>query len=57
MNANRQVKPAEFFARHPVFRYQEFVAVHSGSGRRSRQTSASVLKQHVAAGNLLHVRR
>ena len=57
MDSNHQVKPTEFFARHPVFRYQEFVAVHSGSGRRSRQTSASVVKQHVAAGNLLHVRR
>lgn len=57
MDANQQVKPADFFARHPVFRYREFVAVHSASGRRSRQTSASVLKQHVSAGNLLHVRR
>lgn len=57
MGVNQQVKPTEFFAQHPVFRYQEFVAVHSASGRRSRLTSASVLKQHVAAGNLLHVRR
>lgn len=51
------MKPVEFFAKHPVFRYDEFVAEHVESGRRSRQTSASVLKQHVAAGNLLHVRR
>jgi predicted transcriptional regulator of viral defense system len=57
MDAKEQVKPTDFFSEHPVFRYREFVAVHSASGRRSRQTSASVLKQHVAAGNLLHVRR
>jgi len=57
MSHAQQTKPTEFFARHPVFRHDEFVAVHSGSGRRSRHTSASVLKQHVAAGNLLHLRR
>jgi len=51
------MKPTEFFAQHAVFSYREFVALHSASGRRSRQTSASVLKQHVAAGNLLHIRR
>lgn len=51
------MKPVDFFARYPVFRHDEFVAVHSGSGKRSPQTSASVLKQHVAAGHLLHVRR
>lgn len=50
-------KPVDFFNKHPVFRYEEFVAVHAGSGRRSLLTSASVLKQHVSAGNLLHVRR
>lgn len=57
MSTNRQVKPTDFFADHPVFRYDEFVAAHSGRGSRSRQTSASVLKQHVAAGRLLHLRR
>lgn len=57
MSANRQVKPTDFFALHPVFRYDEFVAAHAERGGRSRQTSASVLKQHVAAGRLLHLRR
>jgi len=57
MGTNRQVKPTDFFAHHPVFRYDEFVAAHAGRGGRSRQTSASVLKQHVAAGRLLHLRR
>src|SRR6185295_15923897 len=32
-------------------------AVHQASGTRSPATTASVLKQHVAAGNLLNVRR
>ncbi len=57
MNSNEQVKPVDYFAAHPVFRYDEFVSVHSGPGGRSRLTSASVLKQHVAAGNLVHIRR
>jgi predicted transcriptional regulator of viral defense system len=57
MNATQQFKPTDFFARHPVFRYDEFVEVHAGQGGRSRQTSASVLKQHVASGRLLHLRR
>lgn len=57
MRANQQVKPTDFFAGHPVFRHDEFVAAHAGRGGRSRQTSASVLKQHVAAGRLLHLRR
>ena len=26
MSAQRQVRPTDFFARHPVFRYDEFVA-------------------------------
>jgi predicted transcriptional regulator of viral defense system len=51
------MKPVDFFDQHLVFRYEEFVAAHAGSGRRSLQTSASILKQHVSAGNLLHVRR
>jgi predicted transcriptional regulator of viral defense system len=51
------LKPTDFFNTHPLFRHEEFVAAHTESGRRSPQTSASVLKQHVAAGNLLHIRR
>ncbi|MBI4605380.1 MAG: transcriptional regulator [Planctomycetes bacterium] len=51
------MKPATFFARQPVFRFEEFRAAHLATGERSPQTTASVLKQHVAAGNLLNVRR
>jgi predicted transcriptional regulator of viral defense system len=51
------MKPTDFFDRHPVFRFDDFAAAHAAGGRRSRQTTASVLKQHVAAGRLLHLRR
>lgn len=50
-------RAAAFFARHPVFRFEDFRAAHLASGDRSRQTTASVLKHHVAAGNLINVRR
>ncbi len=51
------MKPTDYFDRHPVFRFDDFAAAHTGGGRRSWQTTASVLKQHVAAGRLLHLRR
>ncbi len=51
------MKPTAFFARHPVFRFDEFRAAHLSGGKRSPQTTASVLKQHVAAGRLINVRR
>ena len=57
MKAKQQVKPTDFFALHPVFRFDEFVLAHAVRGVRSRLTTASVLKQHVSAGNLLHLRR
>lgn len=49
--------PTVYFAQHPVFRHDEFVEVHAVQGGRSPQTSAAVLRQHVASGNLLHIRR
>jgi predicted transcriptional regulator of viral defense system len=51
------MKPTDFFAKHPVFRFEEFRAAHQAAGGRSPETTGSVLKQHVAAGNLLNVRR
>ncbi len=51
------MKPTEFFAQHPVFRFEEFRSAHQSGGTRSPETTGSVLKQHVAAGNLLNVRR
>jgi hypothetical protein len=51
------MKPTGFFARHPVFRFEEFREAHQPGGTRSPETTGSVLKQHVAAGNLDNVRR
>lgn len=51
------MKPTDFFAAHPVFRFDEFRAEHQAGGDRSQQTTAAVLKQHVAAGHLVNVRR
>lgn len=51
------MKPTDFFARHPVFRFEEFRLAHQSGGKRSPETTGSVLKQHVAAGNLINVRR
>lgn len=51
------MKPTDFFDRHPVFRFDDFASTHAADGRRSRQTTAAVLKQHVASGRLLNLRR
>jgi predicted transcriptional regulator of viral defense system len=51
------MKPIDYFAQHPVFRFEDFVSAHTEGGRRSGTSSQAVLKQHVRAGNLLHVRR
>ncbi|MBW2261118.1 MAG: transcriptional regulator, partial [Deltaproteobacteria bacterium] len=47
----------DYFATHPVFRFEDFVSSHTEGRARSVQASQAVLKQHVRAGNLLHVRR
>lgn len=51
------MKPVDYFASHPVFRFEDFVSSHAEGRARSVQASQAVLKQHVRAGNLLHVRR
>lgn len=50
------MKPTDLFVRHPVFRFEEFREAHQSGGTRS-ETTGSVLKQHVTAGNLINVRR
>lgn len=55
--ATETAKPSEFFARTPVFRLEEFRRAYLAGGRRQAATSKAVLKQHVAAGNLINVRR
>jgi predicted transcriptional regulator of viral defense system len=51
------MKPTEFFARHSIFRFEDFRKAHQSGGSRSPETTGSVLKQHVAAGNLINLRR
>lgn len=46
-----------FMETHPVFRVEEFLAFHAGELGRSPATSATVLKQAVRSGRLLHLRR
>src|SRR4029077_2353191 len=53
----RTMTPKAFFSQHPVFRYDEFVSAHQIGGQRSPHTTLAVLKQHVAAGRLLNIRR
>jgi predicted transcriptional regulator of viral defense system len=51
-------RPVDFFARHPVFTYDEFAAAHQSSARKpSPRTTMSLLRLHVAAGRLVRVRR
>lgn len=47
----------DFFARHPVFRYDEFIAFLAASGPRSPKTVENLLAQHVHRGRLVHIRR
>jgi len=49
--------PKAYFAQHSVFRFDEFRAAHRERGERSPQTTRAVLKQHVAAGHLINIRR
>lgn len=53
---SKSVQPSSFFAEHPVFRVEEFHAFHAECGR-ARRSSASLLRHHVLAGHLVHVRR
>ncbi len=49
--------PKAFFVKHAVFRFDEFRAAYHATGHRSPHTIGAVLKQHVAAGRLLNLRR
>jgi len=50
------MRPLDFFATHPVFTHEQFVAAHTATGR-SAHTSNSLLRKHVATGRLLRIRR
>lgn len=47
----------DFFATHPVFTHDDFVAAHGAAGGRNPQTAAKLLLHHVGAGRLVRVRR
>lgn len=48
---------ADFFATHPVFPHEEYLAAMGGGRDRSPRTTDSLLTKHAAAGRLLRVRR
>lgn len=51
------MKPLDYFAAHPVFRLEDFVAAHQAGDKLKPSSSLAIVKQHVRAGNLLRVRR
>jgi predicted transcriptional regulator of viral defense system len=51
------MKPMEYFATHPVFRFEDFASAHRQGDARKPVASQAALRQHVRAGHLLHVRR
>jgi predicted transcriptional regulator of viral defense system len=51
------MKPVDYFATHPIFRFEDFAAAHREGSDAKPATSLAVVKQHVRAGNLLRVRR
>lgn len=51
------MKGNEFFSKRPVFTHDEFAAVLSKRGERSRRTVDSLLAYHVGAGHLINIRR
>lgn len=51
------MKPVNYFAVNPVFRFEDFASAHREGADRKPASSMAALKQHVRAGNLLRVRR
>jgi len=51
------MKPLDYFASHPVFRFEEFAAAHQAGQTLKPESSLAAVKQHVRAGTLLRVRR
>ena len=51
------MKPVDYFATHPLFRFEDFASAHREGEARKPAASQAVLRQHVRAGHLLHVRR
>jgi predicted transcriptional regulator of viral defense system len=51
------MRSVDFFATHPLFTHEEYLAAHGARGDRSPRTADSLLTRHAAAGKILHVRR
>lgn len=51
------MRSADFFASHPVFTHEEYLASRGSSAARSPRTADGLLAQHLAAGRLLRVKR
>ena len=51
------MRSVDFFATHPVFTHEEYVAGRGARGDRSPRTADSLLARHAATGKILHVRR
>jgi predicted transcriptional regulator of viral defense system len=51
------MKPLDYFAGHPVFRLEDFAAVHQAGAAVKPASSLAIVKRHVQAGNLLRIRR
>lgn len=51
------MRSTEFFATHPVFTREEYVAARAVRASRSERTADSLLTRYAASGRLLHVRR
>jgi predicted transcriptional regulator of viral defense system len=51
------MRPLDYFATHPVFRFGDFASAHRAGEARKPAASRATLRQHLRAGNLLHVRR
>lgn len=51
------MRSADFFATHPLFTHEEYLAARGTRGDRSPRTADSLLTRHAAAGKVVHVRR
>lgn len=57
LGLKNSVLSRDFFTAHPVFTHEEYLSAHGDGCDRSPRTADSLLTRHVAAGNILHVRR
>jgi predicted transcriptional regulator of viral defense system len=51
------VRSSTFFATHPVFSHEEYLAARGQGGDRSPRTADNLLARHVAGGKVVRIRR